>query len=116
MFSDMVGWRKTSSRRKMDQSPGAGPRTGVPVGPGDWVFWIHGYPIPRGAALKKQFHQIDWDKSLEAEWHALLRLAADEDLGVAGDLTTRALVPDDAVGRTAVVARQSGIIAGAAGG
>lgn len=62
--------------------------------------------------MKKQFHQIDWDKSLEAEWHVLLRLAATEDLGVAGDLTTRALVPDDAVGRTAVVARQSGVVAG----
>ncbi|MCX7426854.1 MAG: nicotinate-nucleotide diphosphorylase [Planctomycetia bacterium] len=62
--------------------------------------------------MKKQFHQIDWDDAIEADWHALLRLAANEDLGLSGDLTTRALVSDDAVGRTVVVARQQGVVAG----
>ena len=62
--------------------------------------------------MDKQFRQIDWDKSLEAEWRSLLRLAAAEDLGLPGDLTTRALVGDDARARAAVVARQAGVIAG----
>ncbi|NLE39931.1 MAG: nicotinate-nucleotide diphosphorylase [Pirellulaceae bacterium] len=62
--------------------------------------------------MEKQFHQYQWDKRLEADWRALLRLAADEDLGGMGDVTTRALVADDAVGRAAVVARAPGIVAG----
>jgi nicotinate-nucleotide pyrophosphorylase (carboxylating) len=62
----------------------------------------------------RQFHQFDWDDQLEADWRALLRLAADEDLGSLGDLTTRALVADDTPARAAVVARAPGILAGAA--
>ena len=62
--------------------------------------------------MKKQFHQIESDERVEADWRALLRLAADEDLGLSGDLTTRAMVSDDAVGRAAVVARTPGIVAG----
>jgi nicotinate-nucleotide pyrophosphorylase (carboxylating) len=49
------------------------------------------------------------------DWAALLRLAIDEDLGTAGDLTTLALVGDDAVGRAGVVARQAGVVAGLPG-
>ncbi|MBN2217959.1 MAG: carboxylating nicotinate-nucleotide diphosphorylase [Pirellulales bacterium] len=59
------------------------------------------------------FHQHAWDDRLEADWRALLRLAAEEDLGTMGDLTTRALVGDDVPGRAAVVARQPGILVGA---
>ena len=62
--------------------------------------------------MKKQFHQYQWDDKLESDWHVLLRLAADEDLGATGDLTTRALVPDDLVGQAAVIARSPGIVAG----
>jgi nicotinate-nucleotide pyrophosphorylase (carboxylating) len=62
--------------------------------------------------LSKQFHQVVWDERLQADWQAILRLAVAEDLGQAGDCTSRALVPEDAVGRAAVVARQAGVMAG----
>ena len=42
----------------------------------------------------------------------VVRAALLEDLGRAGDLTTDAIVPADAVARTALVARQTGIVAG----
>ena len=42
----------------------------------------------------------------------LVRNALLEDLGRAGDLTTAATVPSDAVATMALVARQQGVIAG----
>ena len=42
----------------------------------------------------------------------LVRGALREDLGRAGDLTTDAIVPSDAVGRARVVARSAGVISG----
>ena len=42
----------------------------------------------------------------------LVRAALLEDLGRAGDITTDAIVPSHARGRTALVARQPGIVAG----
>lgn len=62
--------------------------------------------------MHKEFHQIVWDDRLEDDWRAILRLAAAEDLGDAGDLTTRALAPDDAVGAAVFVARAAGVLAG----
>jgi nicotinate-nucleotide pyrophosphorylase (carboxylating) len=62
--------------------------------------------------MSKEFQQTVWDGQLADDWQALLRLAVREDLGEAGDWTTRSLVPEDAVGRAAVVARQAGAIAG----
>jgi nicotinate-nucleotide pyrophosphorylase (carboxylating) len=62
--------------------------------------------------VSKEFHQTAWDESLQADWHALLRLAMAEDLGAAGDWTTRALVPAEASGQAAVVGRQAGVVAG----
>ena len=62
--------------------------------------------------MKKEFQQIAWDERLEDDWHALLRLAVAEDLGDAGDLTTRALVPDDSLGAAVFVAREPGVLAG----
>jgi nicotinate-nucleotide pyrophosphorylase (carboxylating) len=38
--------------------------------------------------------------------------ALEEDLGQAGDITTDAIVPADAQGKAAIVARQSGVVAG----
>ena len=35
-----------------------------------------------------------------------------EDLGAAGDITTDAIVPADAAGKAAIVARQAGVVAG----
>ncbi len=65
--------------------------------------------------MKKKFHQFHWDDILEADWRALLRMAIDEDLGRAGDLTTCSLVPRDAMGRASISARQSGVVAGLSG-
>ena len=63
----------------------------------------------------KQFHQVVWDDKLHRDWQALLRLAVREDLAEAGDWTTNALVPKEAVGRAGVVAREPGVIAGLPG-
>ena len=65
--------------------------------------------------MSREFEQIIWDDRLRADWEGLLRLAVAEDLGAAGDWTTRALVPEDALGRAAVVAREPGVIAGLPG-
>jgi nicotinate-nucleotide pyrophosphorylase (carboxylating) len=62
----------------------------------------------------RDFHQTVWDDALAEDWRSLLRLAIREDLADAGDLTTKALVPEDAIGRAAVAARQAGVVAGLA--
>ncbi len=62
--------------------------------------------------MNKDFQQIAWDAQLQAEWEQILRLAICEDLSDLGDLTTAALVPEDAQGTAVVVARQSGVVAG----
>jgi nicotinate-nucleotide pyrophosphorylase (carboxylating) len=43
---------------------------------------------------------------------ALVRMGLDEDLGAAGDVTTRALIPADQTGSVQIVARQNGVLAG----
>ncbi|MGD0517727.1 MAG: carboxylating nicotinate-nucleotide diphosphorylase [Thermoguttaceae bacterium] len=65
--------------------------------------------------MKKEFHQCRWDDLMQTDWQALMRLAIDEDLGRAGDLTTRSLVPLDAVGQASIMARQPGVAAGLSG-
>jgi nicotinate-nucleotide pyrophosphorylase (carboxylating) len=65
--------------------------------------------------MSKEFHQTDWDERLNGDWQAILRLAIAEDLGSEGDWTTRSLVDELAWGRAAVVARQSGVVAGVPG-
>lgn len=65
--------------------------------------------------VSKEFQQTVWDERLQAEWEQLIRLAVREDLGEAGDWTTRALVSEDAQGQAAVVARGPGVIAGLPG-
>jgi len=62
-----------------------------------------------------RFSASDWHQGLEDDWQAILALAFREDLGPAGDLTTDALVPPDASGRAAVVARKAGVVAGTPG-
>ncbi len=62
--------------------------------------------------MHKQFHQVQWDQALEDDLRQLLELAIREDLGRQGDLTSQAVVPHDARGRAAVVARNSGVLAG----
>ena len=72
---------------------------------------------PRGMLyiMVKDFRQIVWDERLRQDWREILRLAIDEDMGSDGDLTSRALVADEAVGRAVVVARRPGIVAGLPG-
>lgn len=62
--------------------------------------------------MSREFQQLSWDESLAADWRNVLRLAIQEDLGEAGDWTTLALVPADAVGRAALVSRSPGVVAG----
>ncbi|MGW8256149.1 MAG: carboxylating nicotinate-nucleotide diphosphorylase [Thermoguttaceae bacterium] len=63
----------------------------------------------------KEFQQCRWDDCLQADWESILKLAIPEDLGMQGDLTSLALIPQDAVGQAAIVARRSGIVAGVPG-
>jgi nicotinate-nucleotide pyrophosphorylase (carboxylating) len=65
--------------------------------------------------MPKEFHQIVWNDRLEKDLQAILALALDEDLGTAGDWTTRALVAEDVSGRASVMARQPGVVAGLPG-
>lgn len=58
------------------------------------------------------FHQITWDETVADDCRQIIRLAVREDLDRSFDLTTVALVPPDAEGATAVVARSIGVIAG----
>ena len=62
--------------------------------------------------MNKEFQQIEWSEQLDADWRQLLTLAVAEDLGDVGDWTTASLVPEDAEGRAAVVARAQGVVAG----
>ncbi len=62
--------------------------------------------------MASEFQQIRWDETLEREASALLRRAIREDLGQRGDLTSKALIPRQAQGEAAVVARNAGIVAG----
>ena len=41
-----------------------------------------------------------------------VRAALDEDLGLAGDITTDPIIPADAEGAASIVAREPGVIAG----
>ena len=60
----------------------------------------------------RDFQQLEWNAELEDDCRQLIRLATREDLDRWHDWTTVALVPLDAQGRAAVVARQAGRICG----
>jgi nicotinate-nucleotide pyrophosphorylase (carboxylating) len=62
--------------------------------------------------LNKEFSQVNWDAALERDLSELLRLAIREDLQDQGDRTSLAVVPRNATGRAALVARQAGVVAG----
>ncbi len=79
---------------------------------------LENMPVPNRKPNPKEFPQISWDDRLAADWQRLLPLALTEDLGdTVGqgrplDVTTSALVPQAVAGRTAIVARQPGVVAG----
>lgn len=62
--------------------------------------------------MSKEFLQVGWDDAARADLDALLRMAVREDVDRLYDWTTVALVPEDAQGRAAVVARRGGVVAG----
>ena len=62
--------------------------------------------------MPNDFLQLDWDALVEDECRRLVRAAVLEDLDRGQDWTTVALVTMEAVGKAAIVARQSGVIAG----
>ena len=62
--------------------------------------------------MSREFHQLEWDATIEDDLRQIVRLAVREDLGRQQDWTTVSLVAPDAKGRGAVVARQPGVIAG----
>lgn len=64
--------------------------------------------------MVKDFTQLDWDEQLEDDCRQLVRLAVREDLDRGSDLTTIALVSDEAIGRASIVARERGVVAGLA--
>jgi len=65
-------------------------------------------------SMGKEFRQAVWNADLEQDWLRIVASAMREDLGLLGDLTTEALVPELAQGKAAVVVRQAGVLAGAA--
>jgi nicotinate-nucleotide pyrophosphorylase (carboxylating) len=62
--------------------------------------------------MNRDFQQIEWDTAAEAECRRIVQWAVREDLDRGQDWTTVALVPPDATGRAAIVARQRGVVSG----
>jgi nicotinate-nucleotide pyrophosphorylase (carboxylating) len=60
----------------------------------------------------RDFKQVAWDDYLIDDCRQIVRLAVREDLDRHYDWTTVAMIPLDCRGKTAVVVRQSGIVAG----
>ena len=62
--------------------------------------------------VKKDFTQTVYDDELRADMRRIVELAIREDSRELGDLTSLALIPQDARGRAAVVSRERGVVAG----
>jgi len=62
--------------------------------------------------MPHDFHQLDWDATIEDDLRQIVRLAVREDLARQQDWTTVALVGPDQQGRAAVVVREAGVVAG----
>ncbi len=62
--------------------------------------------------MPPDFHQHVWTPTIEDDLRQIVRLAVREDLERQHDWTTVSLVGPDAQGRAAMIARQSGVIAG----
>ncbi len=61
---------------------------------------------------RRDFHQHIWNSRLQSETEKLIRQAIWEDNDVTGDITSRALIPEEVTGSASVVSREEGIIAG----
>ena len=62
--------------------------------------------------MAKEFHQIEWDHTVEQDLRDLIGRMLEEDLASEGDCTSLALIPEDAPGRAAVVVREAGVASG----
>lgn len=62
--------------------------------------------------MTREFKQVSWNDEITSRVLDLLRLYRVEDLGAAGDITSRSVVPVDRKGKVAYVARSPGVIAG----
>ena len=62
--------------------------------------------------MAKEFHQVEWDHSVEQDLRDLIGRMLEEDLASEGDCTSLALIPDNAPGCAAVVVREPGVVAG----
>ena len=62
--------------------------------------------------MERDFNQAVWDEQLTDDVRKLIALAISEDLGMPGDITTRALVPETAMGKALMHARAAGVAAG----
>jgi nicotinate-nucleotide pyrophosphorylase (carboxylating) len=62
--------------------------------------------------MTTDFTQIVWDAATAADCRRIVQLAVQEDLGRWQDWTTVGLIPSEATGQAAVVARQAGVVAG----
>jgi nicotinate-nucleotide pyrophosphorylase (carboxylating) len=62
--------------------------------------------------VTRDFSQIQWDDYVQDDCRQIVRLAIREDLDRFYDWTTVSLVPVGAVGATAMVARQAGVVCG----
>jgi nicotinate-nucleotide pyrophosphorylase (carboxylating) len=58
------------------------------------------------------FAQIDWDAATIAEARKLIELAAAEDLGSGEDVTSCAIIPEQAKGAAVISARSAGVVVG----
>jgi len=61
---------------------------------------------------RKEFTQLQWDDTLQAEAEELVRLALQEDLRAAGDVTSRALIDAGSQALARIVTRRPGTVAG----
>ncbi len=62
--------------------------------------------------MERDYRQVDWDAAIEVECLRIVRAAVMEDLERQQDWTTVSLVPREATGLAAMVARQPGVVAG----
>ncbi|MDO4570702.1 MAG: nicotinate-nucleotide diphosphorylase [Planctomycetia bacterium] len=61
---------------------------------------------------KRDFQSITWCQAVEDDFRSILSQAIREDIESIGDLTSLSLIPQNALGRAAIVSRSQGIIAG----
>lgn len=69
-------------------------------------------PDLNAMSLPELFESLTGPASPGGGVERLLDLAFEEDLGMAGDITSRSIVPADRVGEGSIVARSSGVVAG----